>query len=167
MTTNGSHKAEEAATQSFCDERGSGKELQHLRAPAIFYSIIFSMSTFMMKTNMLWCYIITPIYLNKVKTKRKRLFSHCTTCFQVLCPDLEALTRAADCSYLHFRLKRSVSFTSGKLVQSWSGLVPIPLHSKLFSPSQFQHSHWQKLRETAGVGNTTNLHQTLSPSRKT
>lgn len=31
------------------------------------------------------------IYLIKVKIKRKRLFSHCTTCFQVLCPDLEAL----------------------------------------------------------------------------
>lgn len=74
MTTCGSHKAEETATQHFGDQRGSGKELEHLGAPATIYSIIFSMSTFMINTNVLWCYIITSFALLNCKQREKGCF---------------------------------------------------------------------------------------------
>lgn len=51
----------------FCDQRGSGEELKHLGAPASFYSIIFSMSTFKIKKNAFLCYIITTFALLSCK----------------------------------------------------------------------------------------------------
>lgn len=69
MTTCGPHKAEQAARRLFffCDQRGSGEELKHLGAPASFYSIIFSMSTFKIKKNAFLCYIITTFALLSCK----------------------------------------------------------------------------------------------------
>jgi len=75
VTTCGSHKAEETATQlPSCDQRGSGKELQHLGAPATLYSIIFNMSTFKIKTNVCWCYITTSFALLNCKQREKGCF---------------------------------------------------------------------------------------------
>lgn len=169
VTTNGSHKAEETATQSFYFLWSKRLWKRAAAAGGSSHSLFnyFFYVNFHDQDKYALVLYNNLIYLIKVKTKRKRLFSHCTTCFQMLCPDLEVLTKATDCSDLHVCLKLSVPFTSGKLVQSSSGLVAVPLHSRLFSPSQFQHLHWQKLRETAGLGNRISLHQTISPFQET
>lgn len=141
VTTYGSHKAEETATWLFfCDQRlwkrvAASRGSSHSLFNFFFYVNFHDQDKCaLVLYNNLTCLI-------KLQTKRKRLFSHCTTCLRVLYPDLEVLTRASKCSDLHFCLKLSIPLTSSKLVQSSSGLVAIPLHPKLLSPSQFQHSY--------------------------